>query len=52
MRPDKHIFVEFLPAWDAITDGLPEYTIDKLYQERRGVPLPEGFTLKRHGEGS
>jgi|TARA_Y100000310_G_scaffold224250_1_gene226059 hypothetical protein len=36
IRPDKHIFVELTPAWDQITDGLPQYTKEELYRLRRG----------------
>ena len=34
IRPDKHIFVEFMPRWDVVTDGLPAYTRAELYKLR------------------
>lgn len=49
IKPDKHIFVEFLPGWDQITDGLPEYDVHRL-AESRGVELPSDFRLKSHNE--
>lgn len=48
IQPDKHIFVEFVPAWDRITDGLPEYKIKDLVLERHGQELPDGFHLRSH----
>jgi hypothetical protein len=50
IRPDKHIFIEFVPSWDRITDGLPQYTIKQLALERSGEELPEDFTLRSHYE--
>ena len=47
-RPDRHIFVEFVPPWDRITDGLPCFTIAELVRERTGKALPPGFTLRSH----
>jgi hypothetical protein len=34
IRPDKHIFVEFMPRWDVVRDGLPAYTRDEIYKLR------------------
>jgi hypothetical protein len=34
IRPDKHIFVEFMPRWDVVTDDLPKYTRDEIYKLR------------------
>jgi hypothetical protein len=48
LRPDKHIFVELLPAWDRIHDDLPRYTLRELVREREGRELPEDFQLRRH----
>ncbi|MEJ2133231.1 MAG: hypothetical protein P8Y95_16770, partial [Gammaproteobacteria bacterium] len=48
IEPDKHIFVEFVPAWDTITDGLPQYTIRDLIRERQGRELPKDFQLRTH----
>jgi hypothetical protein len=50
IKPDKHIFVECVPAWDRIEDGLPQYDVRKLALERRGVELPEDFELRKHGD--
>ena len=46
--PDKHIFVDFLPAWDRITDDLPKYTMKEIVKERSGRDLPADFTPRRH----
>ena len=48
IRADKHIFTEYLPAWDKITDGLPEYDMRKLVRYRHGEELPENFVSKTH----
>lgn len=40
LRPDKHIYVEFTPDWDAITDGLPEFDKKQLYRLRTGNEWP------------
>jgi hypothetical protein len=40
--PDKHIFVEFTPAWDSITDDLPQFDQAKLYKHRTGKDWPSG----------
>ena len=48
IRPDKHIFIEFIPPWDRITDNLPMYTIETLVLERSGKKLPAEFKLKSH----
>lgn len=50
IRPDKHILVEFVPPWDEINDGLPQYNVRKLVLERHGVELPQGFQPRKHGE--
>ena len=34
IRPDKHIFVEFMPAWDVLRDDLPAYTRSDLQKLR------------------
>jgi hypothetical protein len=49
IRPDKHIFVEFVPTWDEIRDALPQYDVPKLALERRGVELPKDFQPRKHG---
>ena len=36
LKPDKHIFVEHKPAWDEITDALPQYDLPALVKLRRG----------------
>jgi len=48
VKPDKHIFVEFVPAWDKISDNLPQYKIQDLVRERGNRELPEDFKLKSH----
>ena len=50
IRPDKHIFIEFMPAWDRVTDELPQYKIGELVLERSGKELPDGFKLRSHYE--
>lgn len=49
IRPDKHIFVELMPAWDQLRDGLPAYTRAELYKLRTGNDLPAEFTMRLHG---
>ena len=48
ITPDKHIFVEFTPEWDEISDTLPQYTIRALYELRHGRSLPDDFEVRRH----
>ncbi len=48
LKPDKHIFVEFVPPWDEISDGLPRYTLPDLVFERHGTRLPEGYRTPAH----
>ena len=50
IKPDKHIFVELLPAWDEITDTLPQYTMKALHKLRTGNELPENFQPRTHHE--
>jgi|ETNmetMinimDraft_26_1059896.scaffolds.fasta_scaffold57759_1 hypothetical protein len=50
IKPDKHIFVEFVPPWDRISDGLPRYDVPKLFLERHGVELPQDFQVRKHGD--
>lgn len=52
IRPDKHIFVELVPPWDRIGDGLPQYAIADLVRERSGRELPAGFVLRSHYDAS
>lgn len=46
--PDKHIFVDFMPAWDVISDDLPQFTLRELVRERHGIELPTDFEAKTH----
>ncbi|MFP6809028.1 MAG: GFA family protein [Pseudomonadales bacterium] len=46
--PDKHIFVELLPEWDSISDGLPQYTVSELVKLRTGHDLRKDFQMKFH----
>jgi len=48
VRPDKHIFVEFIPPWDDLRADLPAYTVPELYKLRHGRALPAGFQLRAH----
>jgi hypothetical protein len=48
VKPDKHIFVELLPAWDELRDGLPQYTVKELYKLRTGKELPPDFPMRTH----
>jgi hypothetical protein len=48
IRPDKHIFVELMPAWDELRDDLPAYTLPELHKLRTGEELPPGFEMQRH----
>ena len=49
LRPDKHIFVEHVPDWDTITDGLPQFDIRGIYRHRTGNDLPDDFEPRLHG---
>jgi hypothetical protein len=35
IKPDKHIFIEHVPAWDQINDDLPQFTRDEIVKHRR-----------------
>jgi hypothetical protein len=48
IRPDKHIFVDFMPPWDDLQRQLPTYTMKQLYELRRGRALPDDFVPRRH----
>ncbi|MEM9623896.1 MAG: GFA family protein [Pseudomonadota bacterium] len=48
IRPDKHIFVELVPAWDNISDGLPQLTLRELVRSRRGEELPADHEMVTH----
>ncbi len=50
LRPDKHIFVEFLPEWDEIVDDLPQYDLQRLSLERYGKALPKDFRIRSHND--
>jgi hypothetical protein len=51
LRPDKHIFVEFLAAWDAIADALPRLTLFDVVAAR-GHRLPDDFEQRSHYDAS
>lgn len=36
IKPDKHIFIEYLPAWDGVHDDLPTLTREEVYRLRTG----------------
>lgn len=40
LAPDKHIYCEFTPDWDKITDDLPQYDKKQLYKLRTGKQWP------------
>jgi hypothetical protein len=46
IRPDKHIFVDFMPHWDVLSDDLPAYTRAEIYKLRTGDDLPKDFELR------
>ena len=48
LQPDKHIFVEHVPAWDHISDKLSQHDLKSLYELKHGEPLPESFEQKSH----
>ena len=48
IRPDKHIFIEFMPDWDVLSDDLPAYTRAQIYRLRTGHELPKDFELRWH----
>ena len=48
VRPDKHIFVDFMPPWDDLHRELPAYTMRQVYELRRGRALPEDFVPRSH----
>ena len=35
IRPDKHIFVDFMPPWDDLHAQLPAYTMEQIYALRK-----------------
>jgi hypothetical protein len=35
IKPDKHIFREFLPKWDSISDDLPQFTRSEIHAHRK-----------------
>jgi hypothetical protein len=51
-RPDKHIFVEFVPPWDEIDDALPRFTVPDLIRHRTGREPADGFTVRSHYDGA
>jgi len=46
--PDKHIFTEFVPSWDRISDDLPQYDMKRLILHREARVLPDDFELRTH----
>jgi hypothetical protein len=48
IRPDKHIFVDFMPPWDDVKRELPAYTRRQIYELLAGRSLPEGFVAPSH----
>jgi hypothetical protein len=50
LKPDKHIFIELIPAWDKVSDHLPQYDLKRLSRERQGIELPEDFKIRTHDD--
>jgi hypothetical protein len=48
IRPDKHIFVDYMPPWDDLTQELPAYTMREIYELRSGRELPRDFVPRQH----
>lgn len=48
LRPDKHIFTDFIPEWDQITDSLPQYDVRSLIEYRTGTTLSNDFVVRSH----
>ncbi|HKQ16293.1 MAG TPA: GFA family protein [Steroidobacteraceae bacterium] len=48
IRPDKHIFVDFMPPWDDLRQELPAYTLRQIYGLRTGRELPGDFQPRLH----
>jgi hypothetical protein len=40
IRPDKHIFVDFMPPWDDLERKLPAYTRQQIHELRASKSLP------------
>jgi hypothetical protein len=38
IRPDKHIYVEFMAPWDHIVDDLPQLTKKEIRTSRKPSP--------------
>jgi len=51
VRPDKHIFVDFMPSWQSIEDSLPQLNFRELIRRRFGRELPEGHQVNLHNGG-
>jgi len=52
VKPNKHIFVDFMHDWDEISDDLPQYDLRALIKERWKTELPEGFELIGQHDGA
>lgn len=48
IRPDKHIFVDFMPPWDDLQRELPAYTRKQIYELRTGKTQPADFVPRSH----
>ena len=48
IKPDKHIFIEFIPASDDLRASLPACPLPDLYPLRTGSELPVNFQLRAH----
>lgn len=43
IRPERHIFVDFMPPWDDIKSQLPAFTRQQIYELRARRSQPQGF---------
>ncbi len=48
VNPDKHIYIDFIPEWDRVTDDLPQFTVKEIYEARHDGKLPDNFKPRSH----
>lgn len=48
VQPDKHIFVDFMPAWNVIRDNLPQFDLRQLIKHRFKSDLPANYQATSH----
>ena len=49
---DKHIYTDFTPEWDRISDDLPQYTLKEIYKLRHGQEFPAHIPVRTHGSSA